>query len=120
MPLFYCFNCGFGTSYSLNKPKVCLKCNQSFCKPTIASQQTITNNSNPVKIKLPEPITKRSEPAFSISIEEDDIESKVPSINLKSFASVDKQVETKSFVFPSPQNIASGTTPKPKRGRKSK
>jgi len=74
MPLFYCYNCGHGTEYTLNKPKVCLKCNQSFYQPTIASKPLQSKISNPVVIV--DPIT---------DLEPEDI----PVIDPTSFASAD-------------------------------
>lgn len=48
MPKFYCLNCGFGTDYTLHKPKVCLKCNYSFVQSSVASKPNIVSFSPPV------------------------------------------------------------------------
>ncbi len=116
MPLFYCFNCGFGTSYTLNKPKVCLKCNQNFYQPvstaSIPQVTQVNTTTSPPAQPLQEPL--------KISFSRDDSVSGTPNVNLRSFANVDKQRETKSFVFAPGSLDPTVAAPKPKRGRPSK
>ncbi len=114
MPLkFYCFNCGFGTSYTLNKPKVCLNCNQVFGRP----QSLSSINSQPTEAK-PSITIPNSQPhnRVSIAIVADE-EPELPQISLKSFANVDKQRKTQSFVLKAPA-IEEKTPTKQKKSRK--
>lgn len=95
MPLFYCFNCGFGTEYTLNKPKVCLKCNQSFYQPTVAPQ-TVSKVTLPKVVSLQVPtqvVDDYSEPE------------EIPEINPTSFASVEAVRPGTSFTFAKPVTV---------------
>jgi len=88
MPIFYCFNCGAGTNYTLNKPRVCLKCNQSFYQPT-----TNTTASPKIGVKpIPQLIT---EPEYSEPEE-------IPVIDSRSFASAEVQRPGSSFKLSKP------------------
>lgn len=112
MPKFYCFNCGFGTDYTLKKPKVCLKCNQSFVSVAAKPNITIPNKSEPVievvnKPYQPKFVRSQFDPKVNIVnhnliIDEDDditVPDDLPTIDKSSFAAVDANRNCSSLTY---------------------
>ena len=109
MPKFYCFNCGAGTDYTLNKPKVCLKCNQSFVTISVKksdhvkvstdtikdSEQSLASHLKGEKKKVT-PVTQNSiliEDGDGLALED------IPKIDFSSFAAVEAQRNCSSLSY---------------------
>jgi hypothetical protein len=104
MPKFYCFNCGAGTDYTLNKPKVCLKCNQSFVitKPKSVSSYIVPTKPIYPVLEPSKPIVQaKSDPDIVIDTTEEDTLTidDIPEIDGRSFASVDANRNCSSLTY---------------------
>jgi len=107
MAKFYCFKCGFGTDYTYNKPKLCLKCGHRFADVSIATTVPKQAVIPPTK-QAPKPISKPiiSQPDIDLSIEEEEPFQETPIVT--SFAEdirVDKNFESFTFNKPTERNV---------------
>lgn len=123
MPKFYCLNCGFGTDYTLHKPKVCLKCNYSFVQPIFANRsvQSPVQQSVLPKIIVEKPVINDVDVSFK---EEDEhYITEIPTSQRLSFAHIEAERNCASITGNQIIQKAKETKleqNKPKRGRAKK